>query len=148
VAATRVRTDHIEIRTQVREDSVAPGAAFALVLNITPRSRIHVYAPGATDYRVIELEMTPVHGVTFRPVQFPPAEIYEFVPLNERIPVYQKPFQLIQSVTVDASSANAGQRRDGDSLTIKAALNYQACDDRICFPPVSVPLSWTVKMKR
>lgn len=109
---------------------------------------MHVYAPGATNYRVIELAMTPVQGVTFRAAQFPPAEIYEFVPLNEHIPVYQKPFQLIQSAIFDASSGNAGQLANGDDLTIKAALNYQACDDRICFPPVSVPLSWKVKIKR
>jgi hypothetical protein len=81
-------------------------------------------------------------------VRFPPAEIYEFVPLNERVPVYQKPFQLVQPVTVDASSKGAPRPAAGDELTLKAALNYQACDDRICFPPVSVPLSWTVKPKR
>ena len=148
VAPTRVRTDHLEIRTRVSDDIVAPGVPFTLVVDIAPRSGVHVYAPGATDYRVIELAMTPVQGVTFRRVRFPPAEIYDFVPLNEHIPVYQKPFQLIQSVTVHASSRSSGQLTDEDTLTIKAALNYQACDDRICFSPVSVPLSWTVKIKQ
>lgn len=145
VAATRVRTDHLEIRTRVSDGIVAPGAPFTLVLDITPRSRMHVYAPGATDYRVIELAMTSMQGVTFRPAQFPPAEIYEFVPLNEHVPVYQKPFQLIQPVMVDAPAAPPA---DGDSLTIKAVLHYQACDDKICFLPVSVPVSWTLKIKR
>jgi DsbC/DsbD-like thiol-disulfide interchange protein len=140
-ASTRVRTDHLEVRTRVSDEVVAPGTPFTLVLDITPRNRMHVYAPGATDYRVIGLAVTPMPGVRVRPVQFPPAEIYEFVPLNERVPVYQRPFQLIQPVTIDHPA-------EGDRMTIKAALNYQACDDRICFPPVSVPLSWTVRIKR
>jgi hypothetical protein len=146
-AATRVRTDHLEILSHLSDARVVAGVPFTVVLDIKPRSRIHVYAPGATGYRVIEFAIMPMEGVTVQPVQYPPSEIYEFVPLNERIPVYQRPFQLIQSVTLDAAPGSAGLRRDGDDLTIDAALNYQACDDRICFSPVSVPLSWTVKVK-
>jgi hypothetical protein len=33
------------------------------------------------------------------------------------------------------------------SLTIKGTLSYQACDDRICFSPQSVPLAWTVSVR-
>lgn len=147
-AATRVRTSHLDILTYVSNTSVEPGAPFALMLDITPRPRMHVYAPGATNYRAIELAMTPARGVTFRPAQFPPADIYEFVPLNERVPVYQKPFQLVQPVTVGAASRGAAAPVGGDDLTIKATLSYQACDDRICFAPASVPLQWAVVVNR
>jgi hypothetical protein len=33
------------------------------------------------------------------------------------------------------------------SLTVEATLEYQACDDKICFNPQSVPMSWTVALK-
>ncbi len=56
---------------------------FSLVLDVTPRPGIHVYAPGAEGYRVISL-----------------------------------------------------------------ALEYQACDDKVCDNPVSVPLSWTCRSDR
>jgi hypothetical protein len=26
-------------------------------------------------------------------------------------------------------------------------LNYQACDNKVCFTPQSIPLSWTVQLK-
>jgi hypothetical protein len=26
-------------------------------------------------------------------------------------------------------------------------VNYQACDDRVCYPPESSPVSWTVVVK-
>ncbi len=39
----------------------------------------------------------------------------------------------------------AGKRQD--TVTIAGSLDYQACDDRICYNPVSVPLSWTPSLR-
>jgi hypothetical protein len=33
------------------------------------------------------------------------------------------------------------------SVTITGVLNYQACDDKACFMPQSVPLTWTVNVR-
>jgi hypothetical protein len=41
------------------DPAVAPGNRFAIVFDITPRPRIHVYAPGATSYRVNAVNLTP-----------------------------------------------------------------------------------------
>ena len=60
------------------------------------------------------------------------------------MPVYQTPFTLLQEVvpevTAEAQAASEGK----DTLILTGSLEYQACDDQICFNPVSVPLSWTV----
>jgi hypothetical protein len=37
--------------------------------------------------------------------------------------------------------------KPGQSLTLTGVLKYQACDDKICFNPVSAPLSWTIAVK-
>jgi hypothetical protein len=37
--------------------------------------------------------------------------------------------------------------RGKDSLTLTGTLEYQACDDKICFNPASVPLSWTLSLR-
>ena len=29
------------------------------------------------------------------------------------------------------------------SLTIRGTLDYQACDDKVCYAPASIPLSFT-----
>ena len=42
------------------------------------------------------------------PLRYPPSEIYNFVPLNERVPVYQKPFTLLMDV---AGSDGRGTQR-------------------------------------
>ena len=33
-----------------------------------------------------------------------------------------------------------------DALTLSGTLDYQACDDELCFDPVSVPLSFTLEL--
>jgi hypothetical protein len=34
-----------------------------------------------------------------------------------------------------------------ETVTISGALEYQACDDRLCFNPRSIPVSYTVKLR-
>lgn len=80
-------------------------------------------------------------------MRYPASEIYFFAPLNERVPVYQRPFRLAREVVYDASTAGQEKLREIPSVTITGRLEYQACDDRLCFAPSSVPLSWTVKMR-
>jgi hypothetical protein len=34
------------------------------------------------------------------------------------------------------------------TVTIAGTLEYQACDDRLCFPPRSIPVSYAVKLRQ
>lgn len=146
-AASHMTTSHLTVDASASEKEVAPGSRVSLLLDIVPRRRMHVYAPGATGYQVIKLAMSPAAGVTYQPVKYPPSEIYEFVPLHERVPVYMKRFQLIQPVMVDASPDGAARLRRANTLIINGTLSYQACDDRLCFAPASVPVAWTFTVR-
>ena len=132
---TQVSTDHLRIR-YVQELVRKTDGAVSFVVEIEPRPDMHVYAPGADDYRIISLEIDKQDALRVRPLQYPASEIYHFVPLNEKIPVYQKPFAL----KLDASA----QTSRGE-LAVTGRLEYQACDDKVCFAPVTVPLAWTVR---
>ena len=145
--ATRSTSDHLRVLSYASDDTVAPGTVFTLHADIEPGERIHVYAPGRHDYRVVSIEIDPIPLLKTRPITYPPSEIYTFVPLNERVPVYQKPFRLAREVVFDASQSAQEKLRDVPSVTITGRLEYQACDDRTCFAPTSVPLSWTLKMR-
>ena len=131
---TEVSTDHLKVRYE-NEVTAKPGGSVSLVLAIEPRRGMHVYAPGAGDYQVISLVIDEHSRVRPRPLTYPASEIYLFRPLNEKIPVYQKPF----TMTLDAIVQKAAE-----PLAVTGRLEYQACDDKVCFAPVSVPLSWTV----
>ena len=147
VQATQVSTDHLDLRTYPSDASVAPGQRFSLALDISPKRGMHVYAPGASGYRIISLNITPQPHVRTMPLRYPASEIYHFVPLNERVPVYQKPFTLlvdvVQDATAEARKAFAGR----NELVVAGTLEYQACDDKICYNPVSLPLTWKVALE-
>jgi hypothetical protein len=81
-------------------------------------------------------------------MQYPASEIYFFKPLNERIPVFQKPFRLFQELVLDGTPAGQEAMRGKRDLTLTGTLQYQACDERICYNPVSVPLSWKLSLRQ
>jgi hypothetical protein len=37
--------------------------------------------------------------------------------------------------------------RGKDAVTISGTLEYQACDDKICYNPALLPLSWTFTLR-
>ena len=145
---TQSTTDHLRVVSYASDDTVAPGTVFSLEAEITPGEGIHVYAPGQHSYRVVSLEIDPLPLLkATRATVYPASEIYHFVPLNERVAVYQKPFRLTREVVFDASAAAQEKLRDVSAVTITGRLDYQACSDTICFVPVSVPLSWAVQIR-
>jgi hypothetical protein len=141
---TPVWTDHLKLTTYPSNAVVGPGDRTSLVIEIQPGDGMHVYAPGAEGYKVITLTMAPQPFVRALPLQYPPSEIYVFAPLAERIRVYQKPFTLRQDLVLDDRPDARAAFRGKPSLTVTGALAYQACDDKVCFNSVTVPLSWTL----
>jgi hypothetical protein len=90
-----------------------------------------LYAPGAAGYRSVRLCVEPQPGVQVRDARFPRAEDFYFKPLNEHVPVYQRPFRVLKDIAIDAAPAGAVALKGIDHLTIKAVLDYQACDDKV-----------------
>ena len=70
-----------------------------------------------------------------------------FAPLNERVAVYQKPFRLLREIVVEGTPPAQAALRGQTSLTIGGTLEYQACDDKVCFNPVALPVSWTLPLR-
>ena len=139
-------TSHLAIKAYQSDPMVTVGSRFHLGLAITPKAGIHVYAPGADElgYHVVGFALEAPDFLRLLPVEYPASEVYYFEPLEERAPVYQEPFRLIQEVVVEAGSDASAQLAELDVLTLTGRLDYQACDDKICFNPVSVPLTWTL----
>src|SRR5262249_25608627 len=75
-------------------------------------------------------------------------ERFFFKPLGETQLVYGAPFRVVQDVTVALTETMRDRARsDGAALTISGLLQYQACDDAICYLPANVPVGWTVGLR-
>jgi DsbC/DsbD-like thiol-disulfide interchange protein len=119
--------------------AVRPGEKAVLFVDVTPKPKIHVYAPGSKDYIPITVKFDRPTNVKIGKLTYPPAETMMFA--DEKVPVFQKPFRLTQEVTV------SGSIKPGTTVPVAGTVNYQACDDRVCFPPESAPVSWTLTVK-
>jgi hypothetical protein len=144
----RIDTPHLRVDTYATAETVSPGSAFSLVFEITPKAGVHVYAPGDHTYKIVRLTLEPNPPLVVHPLDYPASEMYEFVPLKEVVPVFQKAFKLTQRVEVSARPEHRAALAKMSSLTIRGTLDYQACDDRLCFPPRSIPVSYTLKLRR
>jgi DsbC/DsbD-like thiol-disulfide interchange protein len=148
-AADPTVTKHLTVTASVSPATAAPGARVSLVLDVTPRPAMHVYAPEQKDYIPISLALEANAAVKAHVIQFPKPEKLFLKDLGETQLVYSKPFRIVQDVTVaqrPAAPERAGTA--GPTLTIKGALTYQACDNSICYAPVTVPVAWTLDVKR
>jgi hypothetical protein len=108
---------------------------------------MHLYAPGASGYRVISLSITEQPFVRILPLKYPTSEMYFFKPLDERVPVYQRPFTLLQEIILEGQPSAQAAFKGKDTLVLNGTLDYQACDDKLCFNPASIPLSWTLSLR-
>lgn len=129
------------------EDHITPGQRVSIVVDVAPRRGMHVYAPGKHTYQVARLTMHSQPWLRIHPVSYPPSQLYTFKPLDERVEVYEQSFRLVQDVTL-LSSAESRQRLSGQTaIALSGAFEYQACDEKVCYPPQSVPLRWSLPLK-
>jgi thioredoxin:protein disulfide reductase len=141
------RPNLLQVASHVSEERVAVGDRFSVTLDLAPAPRMHVYAPTVVNYKPIVLTVRPQPGLIVRSVAYPPAEKYFYAPLKETVDVYQKPFQVVQELALDGSPAGRAALKGVSTIIVQGTLNYQACDDKICYPPRTVPMTWTVAIK-
>jgi len=148
VPAQRVSSPQLDVTSYATDSIVAPGTHFSLVLDVHPGRGMHVYAPGVTGYKPIALSVEPQPWVTIHAAQYPPSEDYFFQPLKEHVHVFMRPFRIVQDVVLDASPEAQNALRAVTSLVLNGTLSYQACDDKVCFTPQTVPLKWTLTVRQ
>lgn len=134
-------TPHLTMATSASVTEARRGSTVRLFVDVIPDPKVHVYAPGAKDYIPIALAITERPGVKVGKLTYPKSQDWFFEPLKEHVPVYHAPFRLEQTITLGPSL------KVGDRVTVAGVLKYQACDDFVCFNPVSAPVSWSVTVK-
>jgi hypothetical protein len=140
------QTAHLSVQASASDAVVSPGSRFAVVLDVIPAPKMHVYAPGRHTYQVVTFRPAPQPWLKAYPLTYPPSEIYHFVPLDERVETYQRPFTLVQDLTILATPEAQKQLAGRTSIAVGGQLEYQACDDRVCYAPASVPLTLTLEL--
>jgi hypothetical protein len=108
-----------------------------LIAEVQMPKGMHVYAPGIDPpYRPIQLKLQPANGVRFSAVKYPPSRKIRLEAIDETVPVFTDSVLLETTASVGSLPS---------PLEVKASLDYQVCDDRICYRPEHIPLSWRIE---
>lgn len=144
--AVRNDTMHLTVQSSISKTDVTVGDKVSVRLAVTPKRNMHVYAPGKHDYQVIALKIDPQPWLKVAPTSYPPSEIYHMVALDEKVETYGKPFTLVQDLTI-LDTADARKALAAGSVKVSGRLEYQACDDKVCYAPARVPISFSLAVK-
>jgi hypothetical protein len=137
---------HLTLNASISTTAAVPGSKISVAFDITPKRLMHVYAPGKHDYQVIAVKLDPQPWLRVAPTTYPPSEIYHFKELDEKVETYGKPFKLVQDVTV-LNTAAAKKALAAGPIKLTGKLEYQACDDKVCYAPTRIPVSFELTTK-
>ena len=131
----------ITLATGASSASASPGSVVSLWVDVTPKPTMRVYAAGAKNVTPIALVLTVPAGIRAGRPKYPEAELLDTPGEVERVPVHRGPFRITQPVTIGKTW------KSGESVTVTGVLNYEACDDRVCYPAATIPVSWQIRVK-
>jgi AhpC/TSA family protein/cytochrome c biogenesis DsbD-like protein len=146
----KVEAPHLQLTLAQSDRTVAPGSRVTLTAEIELPLGVHVYSPGVAGYKPIQLVLRKSGGIQLEPVTYPSSKTLYLEAIKEQVPVFEGKFRITQDVTVIPSLAGDGIRAVfsvGKTLSIAGELQYQACDATICYPPMSVPVKWELKVQ-
>ena len=115
------------------------GARAHVVLTIDPGYHVQSNPPSA-DYLIpTELKLKAAHGVKIGPIVYPKGQSFKLEGSSDVLSTYMGtvdlavPLRLTGKVTA----------RD---LKLEGTLRYQACDEKACFAPITVPVEVPVRV--
>jgi len=141
-----VRGKYLSLAVGSSVTTAAPGARLTLLVQVTPRPKMHLYAPGQAGYLPVNLSVVANPAFTAKRPAYPTPTPFAFAPTAETVKVYAEPFLLRADLTMSSSSALKSRAAKGDTLTIVGAFEYQACDDAVCYRPETLPVEWKIKL--
>ena len=137
-AHSTVAAKHVTISASAGTAVVHAGQRIVLALDIDIPPGVHVYAPGFRGYIPVDLEIAESTTVAAHPAIYPPSKVMNLKAIGESLPVYTGQIRVLREITI-------GKDLKPGEMAIAGTLRYQACDDRECFIPETVPLKWTLQ---
>jgi AhpC/TSA family protein/cytochrome c biogenesis DsbD-like protein len=144
-----VEAPHLRLTLTQSDRTVAPGSRVTLAAEIELLPDVHVYSPGVKGYKPIQLPPQPLAEIEFSAAAYPSSKILYLEAIQERVPVFDGKFRIIQDVTVTPSKTRDVARSvvsAQKTISITGELKYQACDKAVCYLPTSVPVKWQLQV--
>ncbi len=130
-----------ELTPIVGSDGVQAGTSVRAALQIRLPEGLHANSNKPRDPLLIPmvLAIEPPPGVVVDEIVYPPPTDLKQEISDQPLSVFEHDFAVGVSLSV-APSAPPGE------LTVPAHLSYQACDEKMCYRPLTIDTSWTLRV--
>ncbi len=140
----RIAAKHVDLGISGGDTPARPNQRVTLAVDVHLADRVHVYAPGVTGYIPISLKLASSAAYQAEPVSFPATKTMRLEAIHETVPVFEGQFRLLETITLAGPQQLNPLLDSNHNLVVEGELRYQACDDRECFIPETVPVKWTL----
>jgi len=141
-AVGTVQGKQVLLTTAASMPVARPGERIVLSLELDLKPKMHVYAPGVEGYIAVEWKLADGPMVKAHPLAYPASQKLHLKAIGETVPVYRGRVRLTREITFGPENALRPLLSPSGELLLKGSFRYQACDDRVCYPPETVPLEW------
>ena len=140
LAAAQLRGIRADV-TPIVESAGRPGATVRAALLVKLPERFHVQSNAPRDPAFIPTVLTidAPAGIRATEVVFPKATDLKQVGQAQPLAVFEHEFAIGVQFEL-ASGVTTG------AVDVPARLRYQACDDRLCYPPATADIRWTLNV--
>lgn len=137
---------YLEITTAASNSLARPGLRIRLSVDLALKPGMHVYAPGVKGYIPIDWQLEPGGPAAKRhSFDYPRSEMLHLAAIGETVPVYRNRIRIEREITFGQDAALKPLVTPEGELIVKGTFRYQACDERTCYLPQTVPLEWRFK---
>jgi hypothetical protein len=120
------------------QETLSGGHRIFLLADFELYDKVHLYAPGSS-YRAVDIKIADNPALLAGELGLPEPEMIYLEAINETVPVYHGKVRVNREVTLSP-------HYQGSAITIDAILEYQTCDDELCYPPDRMPISFELEV--
>ena len=142
-ASAQTRNKTVTASATAVPASVKAGGAGVLTVALQIKEGFHIYsaAPGSPDFIPTTATGDKASGIVWGKAQFAPAQSVTMAAISP------KPVMVYESKTVVKLPYTVAKTAKPGKITLKATVECQACNDSVCFPPQSLPVSAEVTVR-
>ncbi|MEQ1948167.1 MAG: peroxiredoxin family protein [Bryobacteraceae bacterium] len=144
VLKNTVENAQVKLTYSASESTVTPGRRITLIVDVEPKAKMHLYAPGVERYDPIQWNMPESKAWISFPAVYPKSQMLNLPAIKETVPVYSKGFRVTRDIAIGLDAETAPVMTADRMVKVQGSFRYQACDDRECYLPKNVPLEWNL----
>ena len=141
------RTRHLRLRHGASDTAARGGFRVRLVLEVDLPAKMHVYAPGVAGYIPVSWTMQLPDGAKSTDAAYPASKTLHLPAIQETVPVFEGRFRVYRDVTFPQQKALQSLAGTDGAVRLRGEFRYQACDDKVCYTPVSLPVEWRFRLE-